>query len=164
MELKIYLRMLLRKWWIILPIFLITFTATIVFTFTQTPTYEATATLIVAPVDSISDATKFANNLSILSSRTEIASTYAEVASSRSIRQEAIEALNLSPYQAKSLAVESKLRAGTNVLEITVEGNDPVLVADFANKVGRKQWPTRKSCTKFIVLQLSTKLGLRTRR
>jgi len=138
MELKIYLRMLLRKWWIILPIFLITFTATIVFTFTQTPTYEASATLVVAPVDSISDATKFASNLSILSSRTEIASTYAEVASSRSIRQAAIEALNLSPSQAKSLAAASKLRAGTNVLEITAEGNDPILVADFANKVGEK--------------------------
>ncbi len=138
MELKIYLRILVRKWWIILPVFLITFTATVVFTFTQASTYEAIATLIVAPAGSVGDVRGFANNLDILSSRTQIASTYAEVASSRSIKQEATEVLNLSPYQAKSLIVGSKLRAGTNVLEITVEGNDPILVADFANKVGEK--------------------------
>jgi diguanylate cyclase (GGDEF)-like protein len=30
------------------------------------------------------------------------------------------------------------VRAGTNVIEISVEGNDPVLVADFANGVGEK--------------------------
>jgi diguanylate cyclase (GGDEF)-like protein len=138
MELKIYLRILLRKWWIILPVFLITFTATVVFTFTQSPVYTATATMIVAPAASVGDASKFANNLSILSSRSEIASTYAEVASSRSIKQEAIAALNLSSNQAKSLSIEAKLRAGTNVLEITVEGNDSVLVANFANKVSEK--------------------------
>jgi diguanylate cyclase (GGDEF)-like protein len=138
MELKIYLRILLRKWWIILPVFLITFTATIVFTFTQASTYDAVATMIVAPAGSVGDVRGFANNLDILSSRTQIASTYAEVASSRSIKQEAIEALNLSPYQAKGLIVGSKLRAGTNVLEVSVEGDDPILVADFANKVGEK--------------------------
>jgi diguanylate cyclase (GGDEF)-like protein len=138
MELKIYLRTLLKKWWVILPVFLITFTATVVFTFTQASTYEAVATMIVAPAGSVGDVRGFANNLDILSSRTQIASTYAEVASSRSVRQEATQALNLSPDQAKSLIVGSKLRAGTNVLEITVEGNDPIVVADFANKVGEK--------------------------
>jgi len=138
MELKIYLRVLLKKWWMIVPIFLITFIATIVFTFTQALTYEATGTLVVAPAGSVGDVRGFANNLDILSARTQIAGTYAEVAASHSVKQAAAEALNLSPSQQKNLTVVSKLRAGTNVLEVTVEGNDPILVADFANQVGEK--------------------------
>lgn len=138
MELKIYLRVLLRKWWIVLPAFLITFTATIVLTFTQTPTYQAAATFVVAPTGSFEDVRSFASGLDILSRRSEIATTYAEVATSRLIKREAADELSLSQDQRKSLSVDSQLLAGTNVLKITVEGSDPVLVRDFANTVGAK--------------------------
>ena len=136
MELKIYLRILLKKWWIVLPAFLITFTSTIVFTFTQAPTYRAVATFVVTPTSSFEDIKSFASGLDMLSRRTEIATTYTEVAISHLIRNQASEILGLSQSQRENLAVESKLRAGTNVLEITVEGSDPVLVRDFANTVG----------------------------
>ena len=138
MELKILLRTLLRKWWIVLPVLLVTFTFTVVLTFTQAPTYSVTATFVVAPNASFGDVKNFVNGLDILSRRAEIATTYAEVASSRLIKQEAATELNLSPEQRKSLSVESRLVAGTNVLEITVEGNDPAVVRDFANTVGTK--------------------------
>jgi uncharacterized protein involved in exopolysaccharide biosynthesis len=138
MELKIYLRVLLRKWWIVLPAFLITFTATIVLTFTQAPTYEATATFVVVPTGSFEDIWSLVDGLDTLSRRAEIASTYAEVAASRLIRRDAADELDLSQDQRKGLSVESQLLAGTNVLKITVEGSDPVLVRDFANVVGAK--------------------------
>jgi diguanylate cyclase (GGDEF)-like protein len=138
MELKSYLRVLLKKWWIVLPAFLITFTATIVFTFTQAPTYKAAATFVVAPTGSFEDMKSFASGLDILSRRDEIASTYAEVAASRLIRREAADELNLSEDQRERLSVDSQLLAGTNVIEITVEGSDPVLVRDFANVVGAR--------------------------
>jgi len=138
MELKIYLRILLRKWWIVLPVFLITFTATVVLTFTQAPTYKATATFVIAPTGALENVGSFLGGLEVLSGRTEIANTYAEVAASWAIRREVAEELNLSWDQWKRLSVGSKLRAGTNVMEITVEGSDPVLVRDFANAVGAK--------------------------
>jgi diguanylate cyclase (GGDEF)-like protein len=138
MELKIYLRILLRKWWIVLPAFLITFTATAVLTFNQAPTYRATATFIVTPNGSFEDARSFLSGLEVLSRRTEIASTYAEVAASRLIRQDVAEELNLSDDQRKRLSVDSQLLAGTNLFKITVEGSDPVLVRDFANMIGAK--------------------------
>ena len=138
MELKLYLRILLRKWWIILPIFLITFTTTVVFTFTQAPTYTTTATFVVSPASTFETTMQFVDGLDSLSRQAAIAGTYTEVAISRQIKREAIEALNLSPSQSKNLSVESKLRAGTNVVQITVEGSDAVLVADFANQVGEK--------------------------
>jgi len=109
-----------------------------VFTFTQAPTYKATATFIVAPASSFDDMRSFVSGLDTLSKRAEIASTYAEVASSRMIKKAAANELGLSQVQKQTLTVESQLLAGTNVIEITVEGNDPALVRDFANMVGDK--------------------------
>jgi len=136
MEMKTYLRVLVRKWWIVVPAFLITFVSTMVFTFAQAPTYQATATFIVAPSGSAGDVRTFVSYLDTLSRQVEIANTYTQLAISRQVRDEVVEALGLSTLQNKSLAVESKMRAGTNVMDIRVEGNDPVLVADFANKIG----------------------------
>jgi diguanylate cyclase (GGDEF)-like protein len=138
MELKIYLRILLRKWWIVLPAFLVTLTATIVLTFTQSLTYSATTTFVITPNSSFEDVKSFVSGLDIVSRRAEIATTYAEIAASRRIRQEAADELNLSKDQRGGLSVESQLLAGTNVLEITVEGSNPVIVRDFANMVGTK--------------------------
>jgi diguanylate cyclase (GGDEF)-like protein len=135
MELKVYLRVLARKWWLTLPIFLIAFTSTVVFTFAQRPTYEATATFVVAPGGYFEN---FAYGLDLLSRRSEISSTYAEVANSRLVKNLAAEELGLSPGQRESLSVNGRLLAGTNVLAITAYGNDPILVRDFANLVGDK--------------------------
>lgn len=134
MELKIYLRILLSKWWIVVPVFLVTLTATIVFTFSRVPVYSSTATFVVAPNAAFEDVRSFASGLDILSRRTEIASTYAEVAGSRLIKQKALESLDIPSTE--ELVVEGKLRAGTNVIEIAVEGNNPALVRDIANVVG----------------------------
>jgi diguanylate cyclase (GGDEF)-like protein len=134
MELKIYLRILLRKWWIVLPAFLVTFTSTVVFTFTQAPIYEATTTYVVALTDASSDVW----GLDVLSRQGEIANTYAEVALSRTVRQAAADDIHLSSEQQATLSVSSRLKSGTNVVEITVEGTDPTLVKDFANAVGSR--------------------------
>ena len=138
MEIKTYLRILIRKWWVVMPTFLITLVASIIFTFTQTPVYQTTSTFIVAPNSSFQDVKNFLSGLDVLSNRSEISSTYAEVAASRQIKQLAADELRLSRDQKESLSVSSRLLAGTNVLEITVEGNDPALVRDFSNTVGTK--------------------------
>ena len=133
---KTYLQILVRKWWVVLPVFLIALVTTIVLTLVQTPVFEATATFIVKPNSSFSDEKSFTSGLDTLSRRTEIATTYTEVASSHLIKQEAATELGLSSGQAKSLSVDSRLRAGTNVLEVKVRGSDPLLARDFANAVG----------------------------
>ena len=138
MELKIYLLTLLRKWWVVLPAFLITFTVTVVLTFTQMPTYRSTATFVIKPNSAFGDLKSFSSSLDMLSRRDEIANTYAEVASSRLIRLEAAEELGLSQDQRKGLSASGQLLAGTNVLEIMAEGRDPSLVRDFVNMVGAK--------------------------
>jgi diguanylate cyclase (GGDEF)-like protein len=139
MELKTYLRILLKKWWIIIPTFLMTFTTTVVLTYTQDPVYQTTATFVVSPITSNFETVQsFVSGLNILSTRSEIATTYTEVAESRQIKNLAMDELGVPPGIRGKFGVSSRLRAGTNVLEITVQGNDPELVRDFANTVGQQ--------------------------
>ena len=134
MELKTYLRILLNKWWIIVPTFLLTFTSGVVFTYTRTPVYSATTTYLVLPGSTFGEGNSFAVGLDMLGRREEIAATFAEIATSRSIK--------LLTFQARSMewnrdySFNSELRRGTSVLEFTVSGPDPTIARDLANSLG----------------------------
>jgi len=134
MELKTYLNTLIRKWWIVIPAFLITLTSGVVFTYTRTPIYSATTTYIVAPSSSFEDVRSFTSGLSTLSQRDEIATTFAEVASSRRIKNLALKSLALE--SGSGYSINNQLRRGTNIIEIEVVGPDPVITRDLANAVG----------------------------
>lgn len=134
MELKAYLSVLLRKWWIVLPVFLITLTVAIFLTYTQTPLYRATTTYVVVPSPSFGDVKSFASGLDLLGRRDEIATTFAEIASSRSIRELAMNSIALDSDS--RYTVSSQLRAGTNIIEFTADGPDPTVTRDLANAIG----------------------------
>jgi diguanylate cyclase (GGDEF)-like protein len=134
MELKVYLNTLLRKWWIVLPTFLITLTAGIVFTYLQPSIYRATATYVVVPSTILGTVKDFANGMDMLGRRAEIATTFADVAASRRIKNLAADSISLATRDVYD--VSSKLRAGTNILEFSVEGPDPTIARDLANAVG----------------------------
>jgi diguanylate cyclase (GGDEF)-like protein len=74
--------------------------------------------------------------LDIVSRRVEINTTFAEVATSRLIKRQAIDRLGLSPTEQQGLSISARVVGGTNVMEITAEGHDPLVVRDFANAVG----------------------------
>ena len=93
MELKTYIRVVLGHWWIVIPVLLITFAVTVVLTLGQTPIYQSNATYVITPSTEFGDIRSFASGLDTLSRRTEIASTYSEVATSQSVRKAALEKL-----------------------------------------------------------------------
>ena len=134
MELKLYLQILLKKWWVIIPTFLVTFVATVALTFTQIEIYKATATLLVSPSDVISDIRTDISNLNLLSREEAIAGTYAEIAMSRTVKKDAATEFGVLP---RDYFVDSRLLAGTNVLEITVEGPNPEVVRNLTNVIGQ---------------------------
>jgi capsular polysaccharide biosynthesis protein len=135
-ELRSYLLIVWRKRCLILAAFLSTLLSTMIITFLQTPVYEATSTFVVTPSGTYRNAESLASVLDLMSRRAELASTYAEVAASRSIKQEAADQFGLSEAQREDLTVESRLLPGTNVLEIKVQGNDARMVSAFTDKVG----------------------------
>jgi diguanylate cyclase (GGDEF)-like protein len=134
MEAKLYLRILLKKWWIVIPTFLVTFTAGIVFAYTKTPVYSATTTYVVVPSSSFSNVKDFSSGLDMLGRRTEIANTFSEIASSRKIKKLAFSSLSLESDT--DYTVNSELLAGTNIIEITVDGPDALIARDLANTIG----------------------------
>ena len=136
MELKIFLKVLLKRWWIILLILIVTAVTTMVFTYFQTPIYSSAATYVVSPSSKILDGTGYLSGLSVLGGQPTVANTYASIAGSASIKQKASEALGLNPAQTKNIDVATRVQNGTNVIEITAEGTDPLLVQAFAIKIG----------------------------
>lgn len=136
MELRQYLRVLFRYWWLVLIVFVIALGFTAWFTFSQVPIYESSASFIVRPTLSAEDAKSELSGLDVLGRQGDIASTFAEMANSRQIKDKAAERLGISSSQRKSLSVDSQLVAGTYLLKITVQGPDPELIRDFANMVG----------------------------
>jgi diguanylate cyclase (GGDEF)-like protein len=136
MELKTYLHILMRMWWVVVLMFFITIIATFIFTANQPRIYESTTTFVVRPLASPTvDRNELATMIDVLSRRVEINTTYAEVAQSDLIRRGAIERLNLQREQPSGIDVLSRVIPGTNILEITVQGDNPELVRDFAGAV-----------------------------
>jgi uncharacterized protein involved in exopolysaccharide biosynthesis len=135
MEVKT-MQLLVRRWWIVLLVFAVAFGLTAWLVSARKPVFETTTTLIVRPGASFEDARSLVSGLEILSRRAEIASTYAEVAASRLVRQRAAEQLGLTPEQRQDLRVDAQLLAGTNVLRITVSSSSQILARDFADQVG----------------------------
>lgn len=136
MELKNYLRILLRRWRIFLPALAITLIATAVLTMREASIYQARTSFVVRLASFIRDDRELVSGLDTLSRRAEIATTFAEVANSRLIKQQAGDLLGLEARQYRGLSVNARLVAGTNILDVTVHGTDRELVAPFANAVG----------------------------
>lgn len=136
MELKLYLRILLRKWWLVAAAVILTVIPTYLYVNQQPWIYEARATFVIRPRTSFEgDSEGFVKAIDTLSNRVAINTTFAQVASSRLIKAQAMDALGLSANEREGLKVSSRVIAGTNVLEISVQGLDPAIVRDVTEAV-----------------------------
>ncbi len=137
MEIRAYLNFIMRRWKIIIPLFLATLAITAYLTMRIQPVYESSATYIVR-ISSSSDEKNSISALNTLVSSDDIPATYAKVANSRLIKRQAADQLGLSSSQRSILTSNSQLVAGTNIIEVTAKGQDPVMVMDYANEVGNQ--------------------------
>lgn len=136
MELKLYLRILLEKWWLIVAAVILTLVPTYIYVNNQPWIYESSATFIIRPhAASTAGSEEFVKAVDTLSNRVAINTTFAEVANSNIIKDRAIEALDLPAGERSGLSVSSQVVAGTNVLRITVSGSNPVTVRDLTEAV-----------------------------
>ncbi len=136
MEIKIFLQLILKRWLIIITTLIAMIIITWVFTELQTPIYSSTATFVVSPSSEVLNETGFLSGLSVLGGQPTVTNTYASIAASSSVKQKASEVLELNPEQINSLSVFSRVQPGTNVIEIRVEGEDPVLTQAFTTEIG----------------------------
>jgi uncharacterized protein involved in exopolysaccharide biosynthesis len=137
MELKRYLRVLLRWWWLALVALVTTFMASVVFTYTRSPEYETEARLIVSPAAASTTTLQEQRAALTALDKPVIANTYAEIAQSSSIVEAAWEQLGTPFARQEDFEVRASVLHNTGILAITVIGPDPALVQQLAAAVSQ---------------------------
>jgi diguanylate cyclase (GGDEF)-like protein len=139
MEITLYLQAFRRGWWIIvLTLLVATFVSLLVSYFTP-PVYQANARFIISP-----NAGIFSSSWDIVSSldtldRRSIVNTYKELLASPSVYTRSSEIQRLGEGAIGSEYVVSvTVVPDTNILNLTVEGPDPLVVVMIANAIGRE--------------------------
>lgn len=136
MEIKYYLRTLLRGWWLILLTMLVAVQVALALDYFATPIYRASASFTISPSTSqMLSSSDVLYSLDTLDNRS-VVNTYAEFLNSDRIYSETLASLNLDPTLLKEYTRTTVVITDSNVLELTVEGADPNTVAVLANSVG----------------------------
>ena len=135
MEIRLYLQMLRRGWWIIALTTLTALVIALVVSYFITPKYEAVASFIVAPSTALVSRNDVLYSLNTLDNQTVI-STYAEVMNSDRIYTDALTYLQVQPVNLKGYDYKTSVIPNSSILQLTVTGPDPQMAAKFANAIG----------------------------
>ena len=138
MEVKLYLRMLQRSWWIIVITTLATLIAALVMAYLTPPTYQATARFIVSPSPSlITGGSNLLNSLSTLDKRS-IITTYAEILNSQRIYNDTTSLLQLNNVDLSQYRYRAVALPDANIIEFSVTGPDRDTVYTLTNSIGQR--------------------------
>jgi capsular polysaccharide biosynthesis protein len=135
MELRRYLDIIVRRWWIALTAFAVTTGATMFWVLPQPKVYESAGTFVVGPRAVNDEASVRA--FDTLSRGEAINATYASIASSDLVRARAEARVDPS-IETDGLEVSAEVLTGTNILEISVRGLDPEAVRELAVAVSQE--------------------------
>lgn len=137
MELRQYFDILKRGWWVIVAMMLVISGIGVFYSYSQTPIYESTANFVVNPTLKVNETGDLLYSLDTLASRTTLATTYANILSSRTTIEAAATALGVSPDIIEDYTVSALVLPDSNIIQLTVDGPSPELAADLANQIGK---------------------------
>ncbi|MCP4424155.1 MAG: polysaccharide biosynthesis tyrosine autokinase [Chloroflexi bacterium] len=133
-ELRQYITVIFRRWWILLLALIITVSIGYSVTKKQQPVYEAKATIIVGQSFKATNISRQEMQIS-----EELAQTYAAIAQRQPVLQGTAETLDLDyGWQRLRGQVSGRLIAGTQLVEITVKAKSPEEATIIANEVTRQ--------------------------
>lgn len=136
MNIKMYLRMIQKGWWIIVLAVLASMNVTLIMDLFSAPVYEATTRMIVLPNPDSFAGKDFVSSLTSLDN-SSIVTTYADVFDSEFNQQAFISTLNLTDDEIEAYTQSTVILPDSNVMEVYVTGPDPDIVAQWANGVAR---------------------------
>jgi len=137
MEIRLYLEMLRRSWWMIVVTMLAALNVALVSAYFATPQYQSNARFIVSPNPDLITGRDVINSLEALDKRS-IISTYAEFLNSRRILQETLNEIQVSSSEAEQYTITTVVLPDANILELTVSGPNPDMAALLANSIGKR--------------------------
>ena len=137
MEMRFYLRIIRKGWWLILITALVALNLSLVYSYYLTrPTYEAVARFIVSPNIQNIESKDLINSLEALDKRS-IISTYAEVLNSREIINKTLNVLGMDPVRFAQYSPSVTVLPDANIIRFSVQGPDPQVAATLANSIGQ---------------------------
>lgn len=131
-----YLRALRRGSWLVLVVVLVAVAVAWWWTSRQSPTYQASALLVVAPNTEVEDTTDLLRSLETLERRTVVA-TFARLPASPETAAEVAERLGVEPREIRYYWIGGAVVPNTNIVRIDVYGPDPERAAEVANAAAR---------------------------
>ena len=140
MEIKLYLRMIQRSWWLVVLTALCAVLAALTYSYLATPIYSSSARYIISPNPNFIGGDIDYNliySLDTLDKRS-IITTYAEVMNSPKIYTETIGALGLHETDLGDYSRSAVVFPETNIIDFTVMGPDPELVVLLVNNIGQR--------------------------
>ena len=139
MEIKLYLRMLQRGWWLVLLTILSAVLAALVSSYFATPVFSSSASYIVSPNPSYLGVEVDYNliySLDTLDKRT-IITTYAEILNSPRIISDTIKSIGYTDDELSDYTFSAVVFPETNIIDFTVTGPNPETVVLLVNTVGQ---------------------------
>jgi len=138
MEIRLYLQMLRRGWWIILITALVALVVALALSYVVPPRYEAVSRFIISPKNVRPNSPDLGLwGLDILGNQT-ITSTYMEVIKSNRIYQDAARAVDLAPEDADKYSYKVQVLENSTVIELRVSGPNSEMTARLANSMGNQ--------------------------
>ena len=135
MEIRHYLKMLRKGWWIVLLTALVAVNVAFVVAYFTEPVYITSAKFIVSPNPSVIAEYDVVNSLEALDKRSTVA-TYGEFLNSRKVYLDALTALGLDPAVMDDYTPAAVVLPEANVLELSVTGPNPEIASAIANMIG----------------------------
>jgi diguanylate cyclase (GGDEF)-like protein len=135
MEIRLYLQILRRGWWIIALTTLTALVTALAASYLVTPKYEAIARFIITPSAALVDRGDILYGLNTLGNQT-ITSTYVEVMKSARIYTDALAFLQVQPIEVTDYTYEISVVVDTSVIELKVKGPNPQMAAKLADAIG----------------------------
>lgn len=132
---RYYFRVIQQAWWLIAVAALAAWTVSLGISYTSTPLYRASASLIVFPNASLTSSRDVVTSLDTLDKRS-ITSTYEDILNSERVFEETVKMLNLKMADASGYKRYTVVQADSNTINLVVEGPDPRLSAKLANGIG----------------------------
>ncbi len=138
MEIRLYLQMLRRGWWIILITALVALVVALAVSYVVPPRYEAVSRFIISPRNVRPNSPDLGLwGLDILGNQT-ITSTYMEVIKSDRIYREAAKAIELSPEDMEDYSYKVQVLENSTVIELKMSGPNAEMTARLANSIGNQ--------------------------
>lgn len=136
-QLEHYKGLLKRHWWIVALTTLGTLSVSLFVSYVTKPSFETQARFLVSPGQALEDQRDMIDSLQSLDNRSTVA-TYAEIIGSTSILEASTEQLAIDEENQGEFQVSMSVLPEASVIELTVAGSHPQMVALLANSLGEQ--------------------------